>query len=428
MRLLGLEEIPHALRQALGQLLRVSDEATVLPSASRSTESGAFKNVVMRLSGTDGELNPDLFSSNWFTGVSLVEVDAATAEGLLRDAGRRARLLKTLASKVPSELADSETQIGPELDGDEHDRDKEGWVCGFDGSACCVGLYSARQSRSPETGKSGMDRAHNAYFLVARAGGGLAAQTFHSRLTTALRKGKSLDEALESGTEPGPAALRRVASAAARNRQRLLLLAAETLGFHTLDSLSDNAAAPSSPSRGAVTIVDVSSNSLRRLDGARSMWQYSAGCVDSAISQGLVVSSNPAEGFVAFTDTNDKFKTAVRNEALNCVPFSTLRLSTTRDVAMKAAERHKKARAGGTQAHPDHQFLQERFAWKPKTTEVKVEPPGLWGSHGSEQFLANWGRELGLATLKQVRLSPELVCVAALEPAKLRAASKFVVG
>ena len=63
MRLLGLEEIPHALRQALGQLLRVSDEATVLPSASRSTESGAFKYVVMRLSGTDGELNPDLFSS-----------------------------------------------------------------------------------------------------------------------------------------------------------------------------------------------------------------------------------------------------------------------------------------------------------------------------------------------------------------------------
>ena len=36
--------------------MRVADEAVILPSATRSRESGSYKNVVMRLSGSDAEL------------------------------------------------------------------------------------------------------------------------------------------------------------------------------------------------------------------------------------------------------------------------------------------------------------------------------------------------------------------------------------
>ena len=55
-----LEEILYKLCRSCG--LCVCDEAVVLPSAGRSLESGAFKNVVFRLSSTDTDLNPDIFS------------------------------------------------------------------------------------------------------------------------------------------------------------------------------------------------------------------------------------------------------------------------------------------------------------------------------------------------------------------------------
>ena len=87
---------------------------------------------------------------------------------------------------IPSEMEGSDVQVGPELDGDEQDRDRAPWIAGFDSPGCCVGLYSAQQSRAPEAHMAGMHRIHSAYFLVCKAGAGLAGQTFHSRLVAAL--------------------------------------------------------------------------------------------------------------------------------------------------------------------------------------------------------------------------------------------------
>ena len=39
-----------------------------------------------------------------------------------------------------------------------------------------------------------------------------------------------------------------------------------------------------------------------------------------------------------------------------------------------------------------------------------IEPTAVWGSHASEQFLACWARELGIASCKAIRLAPEVVC------------------
>jgi len=425
-RVLGLEDVGHKLRGDLQCALRVCDEVVVLPCAGRSEESGAFKNVVFRLSGTDAELNPEIFSPNWFGGVSAVVVPSDVAEQLLRNPAKRQAALAKLKDRISSEMADSEVQVGPELDGDDSDRDKKGWVAGFDAPSCCVGLYSARQSRAPEAGMTGMNRAHQTYYLLCKCGGGVAAQTFHSRLTAALRSGKTLDECFEEHGTPGTQALRRVGLAAHRSRVRILATAAECFGFTALDTISDNAAAPSAPHRGCIPTIDVTYNALRRVDGvARSTWQYSAGCIDATLSQGLLTSSNLAEGFVAFTSSTDEFRVNLRNDAYNTLPFVTARLANTRDLAMKAAEEHKK-HAGA--AHPDHEFVRERFIWKAKdisgVENVAIEPPALWGSHASEQFLSNWARELGVATCKVIRMAPEAVCVAAMEPAKLRAAMK----
>jgi hypothetical protein len=406
---------------SLKNTLRVSDEAFVLPLASRSSETGAFKNIVMRLSGTETELNPEVFSANWFAGVSMVPIPPEVAEPLIRDPASRKAALERMRAAVASEMADSDVQVGPELDGDETDRDTKAWTAGFDSGSCAVGLYSARQSRAPDQGLAGMDRAHSAYYLVCKAGGGVAAQTFHARLSSALGRGLSLDQALESGSDPGPQALRRVSLAAQRNRHRILVTAAECIGFHMLDTIGDNAAFPGAPIRGAICAIDATYNSLRKVpDQQRSTWQYTAGCIDAQVGNGIMVSSNLAEGFVLFTSASDETRVSLRNDAHSCFPFVTPRLATTRELAMKAAAAHKAGKA-----HPDSDFVRERFCWKPKdmgASAADIEPPGLWGSHASEGFLAKWGRELGVSALKPVRLQPEAVCIAALEPGKLRAA------
>ena len=106
-------------------------------------------------------------------------------------------------------------------------------------------------------------------------------------LGSALRKGLSLDEALRApGASPGPQGLRRVGLAAQRNRGRILEMAARAIGFHSIDTIGDNASPPSEQYRMAITQLNVHTNVLRDVEGsARSQWMYSAGCVDAAVSQ-----------------------------------------------------------------------------------------------------------------------------------------------
>jgi len=376
----------------------------------------------MKLSGTEGELTPEIFSPNWFSGVSALQIPTEVAEPLIKDPRKRAATLKALVAAISSEMEGSEIQVGPELDGDEHDRDTKPWVAGFDSPGCCVGLYSAQQSRSPDASAQGMHRIHNTYFLVCKAGGGAAAQTFHSRLVAALGQGQSLDECLKQGESPGPQGLRRVGLAAQRNRARILETAAKIIGYHAVDTIGDNAS--SAGYRMAVTTLNVQANTLR--ENPSGGWYYAAGCVVSASSQGLLACSNPHEGFVVFTDSNAGYKINLRNPAYNCLPFSSMRLGSNRDSVMRAADKHKAAITGSEPAHPDAQWVRERFGWKAKPLGIDIEPPPLWGTYDSEEFITAWGRELGIASCRVMRLQPEIVSIAAVEPAKLRAAAKHV--
>lgn len=403
------------------------DECIVLPQAHRSSESGGFKNVALHLSGTEPDLSGEIFSPNWFMGVSATIVDTKQAEALLKDPTKRAAALKRLAAAIPSEMESSDVTVGPELDGDPQDRDLKPWTPGFDTPGCCVGLYSAAQSKSPEVGIQGLNRSHHVYFLVCKAGGGIAAQTFHARITAALGKGHSLEECLSAGNEPGAQALRRVGMAAQRNRGRILCMAAEALGFHTLDTIGDNASPEGQQYRVAVTQLNVHTNVLRKVEdaGRSGQYHYAAGCIDVKTSQGLISCSNVAEGFVMFTDSDGGYRINLKNGAHNTVPFATVRLQGNRDIVTKAADLYKKH---STKAHPDGEWVRERFAWKAKDFGFDMEPPPLWGSHASEEFCSAWGREIGVSNCRVVRLQPEVVAIAATEPAKLRAAARHVNG
>lgn len=257
--------------------------------------------------------------------------------------------------------------------------------------ALLAGLYSAQQSRSPDPTLDGMHRAHHVYYLVCKAGGGIAAQTFHARLASALGKGTSLDDCLKTGSNPGPQALRRVGTAGQRNRARILLVAAECLGLDAhVDTVSDSASSLSKAHRMAVVHLNAHTNALRELEVAavRPSWYYSAGCIDSAISQGLIAPSNPQEGFVVCTDANGGLKVSLRNPAYNFLPFSSVRIASNRDAVMRAAEAHKAALATGSTAHPDGSWLRERFAWKStQRSKTDLEPPCLWGAYASEAFV-----------------------------------------
>eukprot|EP00966_Prymnesium_polylepis_P153294 3540980-Prymnesium_polylepis.1 len=100
----------------------------------------------------------------------------------------------------------------------------------------------------------------------------------------------------------------------------------------------------------------------------------------------------------------------------------------TRDTMLYAVNQHKEASKSSQAAHPDSQWIRERFSWTAKTfpNHVDIEPPSMWGSHESEYFLAEWAREMGVSRLSPIRLQPELVAVSAMDPGKLRVAVKAV--
>ena len=420
-KILSLEDCPVPLRNAILRHCREVDEAVLLPQSERSCESQTYKNTVFRLVANLPGVNADLFSPNWFAGVTCVQLDDRDVEPLLADPSRRAAALRKLKDAIPSEVASSQVTVGPSLDADSSDRDTSDWVAGFDGPTCCVGLYVSEHSKAPDAGLRGMNRVHRESFLICRAGGGLASSQFHTRLVSALRRGKTLEQALESGNEPGPQALRRVAAAGQRNRTQILLNAAKILGFARVNGISDQASG--GKKRGAVPTIDVSINTLRRVDDQLNVYQYSAGCVDCSMSTGVAASSNVADGFLIFMSQNGDAKLQLRNDAYSCVPFCTKRISTSKEVIDKVISEWRKYASKGEAAHIDRAFLEDRFTWQNRDFgqhSQTVEPLCLWGTHTEEVFASRFSRELGLAQANLVRLRPELVLLAGIEPGKLR--------
>ena len=430
-RILSLDECPVSLRNHLVRSLRSLDEAVLLPQAERRDDTGVFKNIVFRLSGNEPHVPVSIFNPSWFTGVSAVKVSGAFVNRILSDPAARAAALAKLRDAIPSEMADSELQVGPNLDCDDSDRDKSEWVAGFDGPGCFVGLFSAEHSSAPDPTKRGMDRVHQTSYLVCKAGSGLAGATFHSRLVAALKRGATLEECLERN-DPGPAALRRVSMAGSRNRARILMAAGEALGMPMMDTVPDQS------SRGkyrcAVTHIDVSVNSIRRIEDnvTRPTYQYTT-CVDAGISQGLMAMSNIADGVVLMLSCNGEVRQTLRNEAHCSLPYSSRRLTTDRDLIALITKEHKEAvRHNDDAAHPDHDFVRDRFAWKNRTFAGMeqgvrdLEPLALWGNYDREDFLAKFARELGVAACQVVRLRPAAVCLAGVESGKLRAALRNI--
>ena len=341
-RILSLDDCPISLRNHLVRSLRSLDEAVLLPQAGRRDDTGLYKNIVFRLCGNEPNVPISIFSPAWFSGVSAVKVSGPFVQKILNDPAARKAALAKMREKIPSEMSDSDLQVGPPLDCDDSDRDKAEWVAGFDGPGCFVGLFSAEHSAAPDQSRKGMNRVHQTAYLVCKAGAGLAGATFHSRLMAALKRGATLEDCLEHSADPGPAALRRVSMAGSRNRARILILAAEALGIPMLDSIPDQSSR--GKYRGAVTQVDVSVNSLRKIDDAvtRSTYQYTT-ALDAGASQGLMTMSNISDGVVLLLSCNGEVRQTLRNDAHAALPYSSMRLKADKEVIVEITKEHKDA-------------------------------------------------------------------------------------
>lgn len=424
-RLLTIDNVTVGLRNALLDALRPGDEAILLPQADQSMESGIFKNVVFQLDGALPGLSGSVFSPDWFTGVSILKVranDIRHIENMLEDPTRRREVMNKLL-ELKSELFDSSIEVGPSLECDEDDRDvkETSWNAGFDSTSSFVGLFSAENSRVPEGGSSANKRVFKEFFLVCRAGGGVAASTFHARLQAGLSSGASLDALLEEDLKaPGSQGLRRVASASYRNRRRLLFEAANAIGIKDFPDVGD----PQSRNkfRSAVPDVEISANTIRKLDSdGASRWQYTAG-VDGLCSKGLASLSNPCDGLTLYSESNGNLKIILKNKTWQAIPFTTKRCATSRQISETVLNEKRKGNE-----HIDSEWIRSHFSWKNREFQAgqyDFIPFPLHGSHESEVYTQKFARELGLSELQMIRLRPELVCVAGVEPGKLRALVK----
>ena len=428
-RLLTIDKCKVGLRNSLLSSLSANDEAVLLPQASKSVESDGFKNVCFRLRGDSSPVNPAVFSTRFYDGLSAVrlnDADAKVVNAILKDPVRRANMLQLLKTTIRSEVSDSELVVGPKLECDADERDSEAWVCGLDSTSAFAGVFETRHNRPPAgSTETGMTRPYTELFLVVRAGAGVASQTFQSRLTTALAAGATLDACLEEDTSPpGSTALRRLQRAGSRNRTRILAELADALKLTGVASVGDTECR--SRTRMAVAHIDLQVNTLSKNEETisttnsiqNSSWRYVT-AVDCLSSTGAGTLSNAAQGLVLFappTATSGIKTTPVRNECMNSLPFSTQRVMTERqavEVICKAGKQH-----------PDHDWIRERFAWRNSVADergAEIEPSSLWGSHTATSWTKSFARELAVSDLEPLVLSPELVVTAGLTAGKLRA-------
>ena len=408
-------------------ILRTCDEGILLPGATRASDKGWFSNAIFSINGGEAR-PPGFFKPDWGHGIAVARVTAESAERLLSSDASRKAALAALANKIRNEVCGDDS-VGPRLGAsDVLDDASDNWTAGFDSTACSCGLYSASEQKVAAGGIEGMRRAHRSYFLVVKAGAGLAGEEFHAKFNGLLAKGKTLDEILPPGRRDDDRALaggltegtvHRVVAAGRRNRARILMEVAAVLGLAgDVEDGIDHAASTDHSERLALTLTDVVTNTLVRhslttADGSdASHWVYYSGAsAPPPASTGAIMSSNVSEGYVLLLSDRDSDEVCIRNDMRGALPFGSQRIRTPLE-AYKNLERNA--------THPDADWISRHFSWRQGSNKAHIEPPQLWGTHSSLNH-ERWMRAVGISSHRSVALAPELVLLAGAEDPTLRA-------
>jgi len=498
------QEQYERVKQLCVDKLRTSDEAYLLPGAHQDDQ--ALRNVILAF---DPDASPEktiqLLSSQWAHGVAIVRLGNVAADLLLSTPQRRQISLKILSDCVVNELTSSKTCVGPQLKAEgNHDLAEDEWECGFDSEQCCAGLYSAMEDRAPSkqgrVARLGTTRGHPAHYLVVRAGAGKAAEEFHGRLIDHMSRGNSIQASLEGiaseiGAEGGvEGMLKRLTSAGRRNRARIMLKIGNALNISAdmMTALDHGANMAHGTKQMAALDVDTVTNVFERSgvangDSARAKYYaYYASTTAPKSSQGIVVCSNIAEGFVLFRPTvgtgNDATEASINragstmrinNNTYGSIPFMSEALHADSEIfklvedsyvtqiereGVASCQVQKASEHPGTQSkytpaniassirsvHPDADWIDQHFTWHTASSSVRrraatndngtlseivarIEPPSLWGTHAPLGY-NNWGHTMAIHELSHLRLRPELVLMAGCEMSKLRGTARTISG
>jgi hypothetical protein len=473
----GDKEVGDVVRAAITSALDDHSEGFVLPGAYYSSNSHSLRNVVLAIDSASQGSPYRLMSAEWGHGIGVIRLPHDAVEQLLVNKETRRSALRSLRTHIRNEIVDSSNRVGPRLAcSQSRDAEDDLWEAGFDSESCCVGIYSAVEDRTPtshgKTAFRGTSRGHLEYYLVVKAGGGQCSEEFHTafvdvsqRLGTAASLDIVLKEvAQNSGLVDATTLLKRVASAGRRNRSRIAYEAAERLGLIAdIDSVLDHASSPNSTKRQTATLlIDTVTNLLERpismsdvaADRAPTKWIYFAGSTAPVSSQGIVLASNVAEGFVVFEEgigstpgraaaaapSRNRGTTAIRitNEMYGALPAG-----SEKNMEDHVAIAHSEAAHGvNGDGHPDREWIADRFVWhtpqirgfgakssiSPEAAETaasQLETPQLWGTHLPLSH-NQWARALCAHQLHPLRLRPELVLLAGAELSKIRGAVRKV--
>lgn len=480
-------------RDTIARSLRVEDMAYMLPGAHHDRSSQTLKNCIIALDGDTPNVPYQLLSPSWAFGISVVRLSDEDSFRLNQAMGSdRSAYLDRLLAHIPSMTTGNEVNIGPLLEANATcDHDDDQWISGFDSDDCCAGVYATIEDHPPpfkgRKSHIGMTRGYKANYIVVRAGAGRAAESFHVKLQSELRSGKSLNAAMEAVAKSvkatnADALLRRLVAAGKRNRARIVLAVAKALNLTDVTTSLDHNSNQISGSRQMATLhVDTVTNVFERsnvpqaeLAGSSKML-YFAGSVAPASSQGMVISSNIAEGFVMYRPPSDgtatgmdwtraSATTTVSNAMYGSLPFySEVVLDDT--AAMEIAKQSIVEFVNATvslctqttdpseyvkqvvcQSHPDSEWLRRHFRWHPQSLRRRtgingalaqrgndksltnvilshIEPPSLWGMFSPSSH-AQWARSMSTHELKTLTLRPKLVLIAHAEFSKVRTVAR----
>ena len=212
------------------------------------------------------------------------------------------------------------------------------------------------------------------------------------------------------------------------------MLAANALGLDWLDTVPDQSSR--GKYRSAVTHLDVSCNVLRKAE----RHDYRVNLPVHDLSRRVCVQGvdEPIEccGRVAARAVADRRGASTASQ--RCVVHTALcvmRIATDKTTLLESLQAYRetqRARHESDQeyAHPDGEFVRQTFTWKNREFSGmdSARKAKSWnhslcgGTYDQETYSNRFARELGIAQCQLVRLRPYAVCVAGIDPGKLRAA------
>lgn len=364
--------------------MRPQDRLYVLKGASRSFESGEYKNTLFDICPDTPGINPNLFSPHWYAGVSFIQICNKVGKILEHESEIRKKFLQELKTKV--ECRD----YRHEHSNRHTERDHKLYT-----ESSCLGLYRGYQY--PERSRNNLHREHIVYYIVCKSDAGLEAFDLSERVNALLEDANVALRDVFGGGEGNinMSELRELSNLSRRRRCDMI---------KTCVSCAYNALSEPHPTVEIDSNVkDVQYNRLDVVEDAHSSrYLYYAGCALRRPGEHCIIALGAASGFLISVQGDPR---RAPHAAEHAAPMGPPRLTTTRD-AMKNTR---------CLSETDRSWIQDHFIWDNMNGEGTCMPGCFGGMHAQWHSPAAMGADMSSC----VHISPVAVLIASPDEARL---------